>query len=66
MKRQPKPVALQMNLTLREPGSTPHAAGKEAELTQALSELLLSAALERMSSVAQSTRGGDDEPKTNS
>jgi hypothetical protein len=65
MKDQPKQSVLQLNLVLRNPVTTPLPDGKERELTQALAELLLSAASAREPLDAQA-RGGKDESKADS
>jgi hypothetical protein len=61
MKRGPKLPDLQMNLRLLDPPTAIIPGGKQEELTQALMELLLSAAQETTEHAKAESRGGSNE-----
>ena len=65
MKRQPIRITPQLNLALGCQERTEVDSGKEKELELALAELLLSAAEQVATTIAQ-VRGGSNEPKADS
>lgn len=60
MKQQPQPLSIQFTLPLLKLGSAQLPPEKQRELVQALAELLLKAASQR---IAPATGGGGNEPE---